>query len=128
LDELADRNAFLLGLDITAIWFEKNRFETIDNLIRLAKNELRYRSATELTSPPVETTDNQDANEPEIELSHFLRDFNDLLSLMYWLHPLFHKAKPVNTCTQCKKYFMRGHFLLKILISIYWNAWIISYG
>ena len=28
---------------ITAIWFEKGRFDYVENILRLAKNELRYR-------------------------------------------------------------------------------------
>lgn len=41
--ELADRNAHLARLGITAIWFEKGRFDYVENMLRLARNELRYR-------------------------------------------------------------------------------------
>src|SRR5262249_23714135 len=41
---LSDRNAFLLGLGITGIWFEKSQFECVEDILRLARNELRYRS------------------------------------------------------------------------------------
>ena len=42
-DELRDRNAFLAGLGITGIWFEKEQFYYIEDMLRLARNELRYR-------------------------------------------------------------------------------------
>jgi len=41
--ELVDRNAHLARLGITAIWFEKDRFDYVENMLRLAQNELRYR-------------------------------------------------------------------------------------
>lgn len=41
--ELVDRNAYLLGLGITGIWFEKGQYECIEGMLRLARNELRYR-------------------------------------------------------------------------------------
>ena len=40
---LIDRNAYLLRLGITAIWFEKGQFEYVEGMLRLARNELRYR-------------------------------------------------------------------------------------
>lgn len=42
--ELVSRNAYLVSLGITAIWFEKGHFEYIGEVLRLARNELRYRS------------------------------------------------------------------------------------
>ena len=41
--ELVDRNAHLAKLGITGLWFEKGCFDYVDNMLRLAKNELRYR-------------------------------------------------------------------------------------
>lgn len=41
--KLVERNARLASFGITAIWFEKGRFDYVDNILRLAKNELRYR-------------------------------------------------------------------------------------
>lgn len=41
--ELSDRNAYLLRLGITGIWFEKGQFEYVEGMLRLARNELRYR-------------------------------------------------------------------------------------
>jgi hypothetical protein len=40
---LSDRNAYLVGLGITGIWFEKDQFECVEAMLRLARNELRYR-------------------------------------------------------------------------------------
>lgn len=42
---LSDRNAYLANLGITGIWYEKGRFEYVEELLRLARNELRYRGA-----------------------------------------------------------------------------------
>jgi len=42
---LIDRNAYLLGLGITAIWFEKGQFECVEAMLRLARNEVRYRGS-----------------------------------------------------------------------------------
>lgn len=41
-EELRDRNAYLLKLGITAIWFEKGHFEYVESILRLAKSELNY--------------------------------------------------------------------------------------
>ncbi|MCB9211595.1 MAG: SIR2 family protein [Ignavibacteriales bacterium] len=41
--EVVDRNAYLLKFGITPIWFEKGRFEYIESMLRLARNELNYR-------------------------------------------------------------------------------------
>src|SRR6266550_2258071 len=41
--ELSDRNAYLLQLGITGIWFEKGQFEFVEAMLRLARNELHYR-------------------------------------------------------------------------------------
>ncbi len=40
---LSDRNAYLAGLGITGIWFEKGQFDCVEAILRLARNELRYR-------------------------------------------------------------------------------------
>jgi hypothetical protein len=42
-DELRNRNEYLCRLGITGIWFEKGQFEYVDQILRLARNELRYR-------------------------------------------------------------------------------------
>ena len=40
---VSDRNAYLAGLGITGIWFQKGQFEYVEGMLRLARNELRYR-------------------------------------------------------------------------------------
>lgn len=42
-DELITRNAYLLSFGITPIWFPKGNYEYIEQILRLAKNEMRYR-------------------------------------------------------------------------------------
>lgn len=43
LEELRDRNAFLASLGLTGIWFETKRYECVEGILRLARNELAYR-------------------------------------------------------------------------------------
>ena len=42
-EELVSRNEYLLRLGITGIWFEKGRFDYVEDMLRLGRNELRYR-------------------------------------------------------------------------------------
>jgi hypothetical protein len=42
-EELVSRNEYLLRLGITGIWFEKGQFECVETMLRLARDELRYR-------------------------------------------------------------------------------------
>jgi SIR2-like domain len=42
-DELVERNNYLLNFGITAIWFPKDSYDYIEQILRLARNELRYR-------------------------------------------------------------------------------------
>jgi NAD-dependent SIR2 family protein deacetylase len=44
-EELVQRNAELLKLGITAIWYEKGRHDKIEAILNLAKNELNYKLA-----------------------------------------------------------------------------------
>ncbi|MBI3521097.1 MAG: SIR2 family protein [Bacteroidetes bacterium] len=41
--ELEARNNYLAGIGIAAIWYPKGRYEYIEQMLRLALNELRYR-------------------------------------------------------------------------------------
>jgi hypothetical protein len=41
--ELASRNAYLLKFGITPIWFPNGSFDYIEQILRLARNELLYR-------------------------------------------------------------------------------------
>ena len=49
--ELVDRNAYLSRLGITSIWFEKGQFEYVEGMLRLARNELRYRGVIPGVTP-----------------------------------------------------------------------------
>lgn len=40
---LISRNAYLLSFGITPIWFPKGSYEYVEQILRLAKNEMRYR-------------------------------------------------------------------------------------
>lgn len=81
LDGIAQRNAELAKLGITPIWFEKERYELVESLLSLAKNELRHRGVAPeplpVDKPPIKL---------EMDLSHFLGDFIDLMPLLHWLH------------------------------------------
>jgi NAD-dependent SIR2 family protein deacetylase len=81
LEEIAQRNAELAMLGITPIWFEKARFEFVENILGLAKNELRHRGVAPHPRPVDEPPVNL-----EVDLSRFLGDFIDLMPLMHWLH------------------------------------------
>ncbi|SIN92637.1 SIR2 family NAD-dependent protein deacylase [Chitinophaga niabensis] len=41
--ELTDRNSYLLKFGITPIWFPKGNYDCIEQILRLARNEMRYR-------------------------------------------------------------------------------------
>lgn len=81
LDGIALRNAELAKLGITPIWFEKERYELVENLLSLAKNELRHRGVAPQPLPMEESPIRLD-----MDLSHFLGDFIDLMPLLHWLH------------------------------------------
>lgn len=78
---IAQRNAELAKLGITPIWFEKGRYELVENLLSLAKNELRHRGVAPEPLPVEEAP-----IKLEMDLSHFLGDFIDLMPLLHWLH------------------------------------------
>lgn len=81
LEEIAQRNAELAKLGITPIWFEKERYELVESILSLAKNELRHRGVAPqplpVEEPPIKL---------DMDLSHFLGDFIDLMPLLHWLH------------------------------------------
>ncbi|QOR62040.1 SIR2 family protein [Sulfurovum sp. ST-21] len=82
--ELVERNAYLVNLGIAPIWFEKGRYEYIENILRLARNEVRYRGIGE--SEVEEIVETKKPCKLDIELSEFLHDLIDLMPLMHWLH------------------------------------------
>jgi hypothetical protein len=81
LEEIAQRNAELAKLGITPIWFAKARYELVESILSLAKNELRHRGVAPqplpVEEPPIKL---------DMDLSHFLGDFIDLMPLLHWLH------------------------------------------
>ena len=48
INELAERNAYLASFGITAIWYQKGYYKYVDEILRLARNELRYRSQSQV--------------------------------------------------------------------------------
>ena len=88
LEEIAQRNAELAKLGITPIWFEKERYELVESILGLAKNELRHRG---VAPQPMAAIEKPVVN-LELDLSHFLGDFIDLMPLMHWLHQAVPKA------------------------------------
>ncbi len=78
---IAQRNAELATLGITPIWFEKGRYELVESMLSLAKNELRHRGIAPQPLPVEEPS-----IKLELDLSRFLGDFIDLMPLLHWLH------------------------------------------
>lgn len=87
LEEIAQRNAELAKLGITPIWFEKERYEFVESILGLAKNELRHRGVAPQPLPADEPAAKLDR-----DLSYFLGDFIDLMPLLHWLHQAVPKA------------------------------------
>jgi hypothetical protein len=81
-EELATRNAYLVGLGITPIWFQKNGYEYIENILRLARSEISYRQ--DRIAPQVMEVESE-VTESDLELEPFLRDFVDAMPLLHWL-------------------------------------------
>jgi hypothetical protein len=83
-ETMAARNAMLESLGITAIWFEKDCFDLIERLLELARDELNHRRSQEPDLRGIKSVEEPD---PEnLQLDIFLRDFVDLMPLLYWLH------------------------------------------
>lgn len=83
-ETMAERNAMLENLGITAIWFEKDRFDLVERLLELARDELNHRRSLE---PNLRGVKSVEEPEPEnLQLDIFLRDFAGLMPLLYWLH------------------------------------------
>ncbi|MCP4934089.1 MAG: hypothetical protein GY927_07745 [bacterium] len=89
--ELVARNAYLASLGITPIWFESGCFDFVEGMLLQAKNELSHRSVF----PGVDLSFNHQ-EEPsvatETDFSDYLRDFVDLMPLLYW----FRRQVPQN--------------------------------
>lgn len=106
LEEIARRNAELAKLGITPIWFEKERYEVVESILRLAKNELRHRGVAPQSLPVDEPAVHLDLN-----LSHFLGDFIDLMPLMHWLHQAVPKAATSQYLSAMQRVFHAHSFV-----------------
>lgn len=85
-EAMAERNAMLENLGITAIWFEKGRFDLIERLLELVRDELNHRRTQEPDLRGIKSVEEPDPEPENMQLSVFLKDFVDLMPLMYWLH------------------------------------------
>lgn len=45
IEQLTQRNAYLASIGIAAIWYEKEQYDYVEGMLRLARNEIRYREA-----------------------------------------------------------------------------------
>jgi NAD-dependent SIR2 family protein deacetylase len=99
-EELANRNSELIRLGITAIWFPKGAFDSVKEILSLAKSELQYMQASDNKTVAEETeslqTNAGTNNVDGTDLSIFLHDFVDLMPLLYWINesvPQEHSGK-----------------------------------
>lgn len=72
-EDLVNRNEFLARLGITGIWFEKGRFECVEDILRLSRNELRYRGSLprKATKTTLNILNTYEAKDKENLLSKF---------------------------------------------------------
>ncbi len=105
LEEIAQRNAELAWLGITPIWFEKGRYELVESLLSLAKNELRHRGVAPrplpVEEPPIK---------PDMDLSQFLGDFIDLMPLLHWLNRAVPQAATSKYLSAMQRVFVGQSF------------------
>lgn len=107
LEEIAQRNAELAKLGITPIWFEKERYELVESILGLAKNELRHRGV----APQVAVVDDKPPINLDLDLSHFLGDFIDLMPLMHWLHQAVPQAATSKYLSAMQRVFHAHSFV-----------------
>lgn len=111
LEEIAQRNAELAKLGITPIWFEKDRYELVESILGLAKNELRYRWVAPVTEAMHEVE--PQAVNLDMDLSHFLGDFIDLMPLMHWLHQAVPKDSTSKYLSAMQRVFHARSFVTR---------------
>lgn len=73
--ELSDRNAYLASLGITGIWFEKGQFEYVEDMLKLARNELRYKGVTPGSRNETPAQDGEVKQNDETVVTRFVRIF-----------------------------------------------------
>ena len=110
-EELANRNEYLQRLGITAIWFEKGRYEYVENILRLARNEVRYRGTTE--QEQVATEEVKISCKIDLELSDFLHDLTELMPLMHWLHRHVPQKETQRYLQSMQRLFHAGSFFIE---------------
>jgi NAD-dependent SIR2 family protein deacetylase len=86
INTLVERNAQLANLGITAIWFEKECFEYVEKILSFTNQEFSIRQQLVIDVQEHDKTDTELPVKQETDLSIFLRDFIDLMPLMYWIH------------------------------------------
>ena len=108
LEEIAQRNAELAKLGITPIWFEKDRYELVESILGLAMNELRHRGVAPqplpVEEPPIKL---------DLDLSHFLRDFIDLMPMLRWLHQAVPRAATSQYLSAMQRVFYAQSFVTR---------------
>ena len=63
------------NLGITAIWFEKGQFDYVEGMLRLARNELRYRGIVQgHQQSPIENIKNGTEKKPGLGLMRKLKE------------------------------------------------------
>lgn len=92
LEDLQHRNSELINIGITPIWFPQGAFDTVKEILSLAKSELQYSQVgnTDEAATASESINNQESKRSssshKIDLSSFLHDFIDLMPLLYWIN------------------------------------------
>tara|TARA_R110000787_G_scaffold73201_4_gene163050 strand:+ start:1925 stop:3775 length:1851 start_codon:yes stop_codon:yes gene_type:complete len=93
---LADRNSYLANLGITAIWFEKGCFESVESILQLVKNELGHQGAFAPAEAAMTTATPGMLPTEDLDFSQFLGDFVDLMPLLHWFRQPVPRAATKN--------------------------------
>lgn len=76
--ELASRNAYLLNFGITPIWFPNGSYEYVEQILRLARNEMKYRGhlpgVKKVNTEPIQTQTETE----EVKLTGLKKILNDI--------------------------------------------------
>lgn len=105
-----NRSSYLLQLGITPIWIEPGRYEYVEYVLRMARNELRYRLKPVSPDPlPLPTV--QSIQPFELDLDDFLRDFSHIMPLLYWLHQQVPQQESIRYLQALQRFFI-SHSIL----------------
>jgi NAD-dependent SIR2 family protein deacetylase len=99
------RSSYLLQLGITPIWIEPGRYEYVEYILRMARNELRYRHKPE-SSDPVPLPTVRSIQPFELDLDDFLRDFSEIMPLLYWLHQQVPQQESIRYLQALQRFFI----------------------